>query len=784
MTPGDRRALLFASADFNGIDYVEVLDRNVQTGLRVHFINKTFVGKIDKITITGGETLAAVPVTFPDPTVAANWGLDAEKRPTFDVTAAFPGDFSTYTFAIDSPKIDPYFARVPFSFKALCPSDVDCEPPVAPCPIPSGDVPPIDYTAKDFLGFRRALSDFSAHRYPGWQERDEPDVGMMLMEAMCAVADDLSYTQDRIARERSLEEATQYRSLVRHARLVDYEPRMPTASSVVLQFNVQTASLVLPKPVIVRAAGPDGERIEFETGRGLGDATVYTVRKALNHGIVPYWLDDSRRCLRAGSTEMWIVGHAYALMKDTPLLLDTAAAVSADPHVRETVLLLHDAVEELDALFPPGGPPTPITHLTFKAPLVADHDLTRTTLAGNLVPATQGRTYQETFGFPTRAPSLPAVISAVARTGSNAAASPGAYAFSYTLARADLAWLPSGDPGGLPVPEITLVERGDEPVPWRWLRRLVDAERHDTGFTLERGAFRRVMRFADGTDQLDYDGDDGDTIRFGDGVFGALPNDDAIFDLAYRVANGARGNVNVDSIATVDEAFVHFGLSVTNPYPSTGGADIEPPERIKALAPYAFRATQYRAVTRTDYEAAAQTLAWVARAGTAFRWTGSWLTVFTTPDPHGTDVLSVDHRTELIDLLNRYRLAGYESYVPDPVYVSLDLQVSLCAHRSAFRGDVELAVLAALRTTAGGFFDHDSWTFGKALERGALEAAIQNAPGVDGVLSLTYRRRGLTNKFVTLPPLLTIGVDQLVRCDNDPNRPDAGTITVTVGGGK
>ena len=50
----------------------------------------------------------------------------------------------------------------------------------------------------------------------------------------------------------------------------------------------------------------------------------------------------------------------------------------------------------------------------------------------------------------------------------------------------------------------------------------------------------------------------------------------------------------------------------------------------------------YRAVVPADYEAAAETLPWVQRAGTAFRWTGSWLTVFTTPDTrHGTPIAPV-----------------------------------------------------------------------------------------------------------------------------------------------
>ena len=65
-------------------------------------------------------------------------------------------------------------------------------------------MPPIDYLAKDFLSFRQALLDFSALRYPEWQERSEADFGVMFLEALSALADDLSYTQDRVAAEATL----------------------------------------------------------------------------------------------------------------------------------------------------------------------------------------------------------------------------------------------------------------------------------------------------------------------------------------------------------------------------------------------------------------------------------------------------------------------------------------------------------------------------------------------------------------------------------------------------
>ena len=169
---------------------------------------------------------------------ATDWATDAEGRPILTLSVPAPGDFSYYTLTLTSDTLDPFFNHTTFSFKALCESDLDCAVPPLACPPLEGDAPPIDYLAKDFLSFRKALSDFSALRYPEWQERSEADFGMMFMEALCSLADDLSYTQDRIAAEATLDTATQRRSIVRHARLVDYEPQPATAARVLLQLDV------------------------------------------------------------------------------------------------------------------------------------------------------------------------------------------------------------------------------------------------------------------------------------------------------------------------------------------------------------------------------------------------------------------------------------------------------------------------------------------------------------------------------------------------------------------
>jgi hypothetical protein len=821
MDAKDRREKLRTSATFNGIDFVEIAGAD-QTRLRIHFLNAVPVtGTLDPLrpaTITGGEVLTTPTV---HPVAPGDWGTDDEGHPTLDLSVSAPGDFSTYTVTLFSPVLDPYFDHATFSFKALCPSDLDCAAVPPPCPELPDDAPPIDYLAKDFLSFRKALLDFSALRYPDWVERSEADFGMMFLEALSNLADDLSYTQDRIAAEATLDTATERRSVVRHARLVDYEPKPATAARVLLQLEV--TPVPVPTGLLLNAAGPDGEQIFFEIGDGLVDPKTGQLRTAISAtdprwnrwrrnadgavtldaggqpipNIPPYYWDDNDRCLRAGSTELWVQGQGFGFqvgdvahgILGTAILIDTRAETSADPPVREYVHLT-GADERTDPLYD-----VPLTRLRWSADEKPrfDHDLTRTTIAGNLVPATQGRRYTEAFVIETPPTANPFIPRAIARTGPNATPDSPIPQYLFTLAHSPVAWLMESDPAARPTPEIVLMERAKppatDPTPWRWRRILLDAQPFESAFTVDPARFRPIGQFPDGRALYDYDNDAGETIRFGDGTFGDLPEPDAQFQVTYRAGGGLAGNVAADTITAFDPAAAVFILVATNPFPATGGTDPETSEQVRRRAPQAFRRQQFRAVRPADYEAAAKSLPWVQNAGTAFRWTGSWLTVFTTVDPRESEQITVTEHTELINLLNRRRLAGYESYTPAPRFVSLDLIVTVCARPDAFRGDVAAELLTRLSASplpdgTMGFFFPDRLTFGTPLERSTLEAAIQRTYGVAGVVSIRYRQRGSFRDYREMPDQVLVHFDEILRVDNDPSTPERGSLRVHVEGGK
>jgi hypothetical protein len=70
------------------------------------------------------------------------------------------------------------------------------------------------------------------------------------------------------------------------------------------------------------------------------------------------------------------------------------------------------------------------------------------------------------------------------------------------------------------------------------------------------------------------------------------------------------------------------------------------------------------------------------------------------------------------------------------------------------------------------------------LQRSALAAAVQAVPGVEGVLSIEYRLRGVQAGFTAMPDTVTIAPDQILRADDDPSRPEAGSVAVIGVGGK
>jgi hypothetical protein len=831
----DRLTLLLDQSAVTGIDFVQVVDPEDQRVLRVFFLidpdklgdpiatgpfpQDAGTSVVTIRSVSGGERLAEVPIVR---TTYVQVPVDGIVRTVLEVETPEPGDFSIYQLTvIDEPKrrIDRFFNAIEFSFKQGCPSVLDCKPRGPDCP-PEDTVDfPVDYLARDFVSIRNALLDFAAQRYPSWRERIEADAGVMLTEIFAALGDELSYIQDRYAREAYLETASQRRSLRRHAQLVDYDIDDGLAAGTFLDLRVKTTAGLLGGIFVdagsrVWAPTQDEAPIPFELGQGISDKGKFWVQAAWNEMPV-HVPDESHPCLSAGTTELFLRG-TFPIAAQIPAGEDPAKfwigrwmLLKSDPEdpalpARRHLIRIVEVEQTADPLFlDASNDPLPVTRIQWEDEQALPFEicLKDVVVHGNLVFATAGETITEFFTIRSNSGISPAdasrVDSAIERQGPlNDVSCDRSVRFLYSLKETEafgLGWLNARPEIELQEVKASDLQPLDPPHLWEWKRTLLDSRGFEDDFALEDGTWRRIASFRRIRETIvhrDYANGFGFTVRFGDGEFGKIPGDGTVFQVRYRTGPGTKANLPADTITNLvnpsngteaDLAAILDG--VTNPLAITGGADPEDAEVIKQLAPEAFRAITFRAVRPEDYAETAERLPGVQRAGARFRWTGSWLSVFVTADPVGSFELRAELRKELTNLMDAVRQAGREVFVRNPRFVNIDLEIHICVEPFAYAGQVQAAVLEALlgrktlRPTTG-FFDPDNFTFGTPLRRSALEATIQEVNGVRGVEEMRIRARGLTDWRVFNELTFEVHDDQVIRLQNDPRFPERGSLRI------
>jgi hypothetical protein len=678
------------------------------------------------------------------------------------------GDKSDYFLTINDSRLDPFFNCRRFNFAVNCPNPLDCPEPVpAPPPAPPG--PGIDYLVKDYKSFRRALLAFLPSRVPGFTETNEADLAVTLAELFAYAGDQLSYFQDAVSNEAYFMTARQRQSVKRHAMLVDYRMHEGLAARTLIHFGV-AASVLVPVRAQIHTNDSDPSRqLFFETEEAV---QCYVVQNK----IQLYNWRGALCCLPAGSTSADLQGSPTSLNLAIGQLLvfeeflgsmqnpdgsTSLVASAADPARRQAVRVTCVCVAPVvDPLAPPNTLLTRVTWgavdaLTQDFCLQADSNGQVATIArGNLARASHGQTINgEVFN-----PSSP------------------------TLAQGPLTWLDPIDTPSAPLtwlvpPDVadprqalstvSLTVNGDV---WQEQQSLLDSEANDPDFV------------------VDVDNNGRGVLRFGDGQLGRSLPPFATFVLTYRVGNGSIGNVSADSLTQFPGAPSGVTLA-RNPLPGVGGTDPEPVEDVRRDAPQEFRAVQFRAVTAQDYANAALSVAGVADAQAVFRWTGSWLTVFTALDAVGRDGLPAPLKAAVTTRLESRRQAGYDLDVNDPVYVALKITLHICVDFNYYRADVQAAVSDALcngyRLNGGlGFFYPGNFTFGQPLYLSALYAAVQAIPGVLGVHARVFKRLHEPAQGELAAGELTVASSEIVRLDNNPSQPDFGVLKLDMDGGK
>jgi len=226
--------------------------------------------------------------------------------------------------------------------------------------------------------------------------------------------------------------------------------------------------------------------------------------------------------------------------------------------------------------------------------------------------------------------------------------------------------------------------------------------------TAGNGAYTEVQNFlaSTATDRhvaIVVDQNDRATLRFGNGVNGAIPS--GTITVRYKTGGGAKGNVEAGALSKVDGSFTDdngapVSVSVTNPAPASGGTDRQTIAQIKALAPESIRVLN-RTVSREDFEINARRLPEVARAlmltsnedaGIAEN-TGI---LFVVPRGGGPPSQAIkdavrEQVTEVFPSTLTFQVS-----VQDPVYVAVDVGATVFLRQGANVAIVRAGILKAL----------------------------------------------------------------------------------------
>lgn len=839
-----RLEVLKRSGSANAIEFLEVLDLAAPPGaprqqtLFVRLLRTGFTITPDNLRITGGERIRNIGIVWCAPAGSlppqAEPGLVTsidDVAHTLVVRTDSSGDYSTYTLSLvahsgseDPPAgFDPKLSSIEFSFKVECPADFDCAQ-VPLCPPVPGTQPVIDYLAKDYQGFRRLMLDRLSLLVPTWTERSAADVGVAMVELLAYAADNLSYRQDAIANEAYLATARQRVSVRRHARLVDYLLHEGCNARAFVQFEVTGQNVALPPHSQLLTRVPNLSTVVAPASRELRDAvaggaqvfeTAYlaVLDDRLNQLAFYSWGDDGC-CLPRGTTRATLLGHVDPLHVGDFLILEevvsstTFLAADADPAHRWVVRLIEVTLssDPSGQLFnePPVDGPVDVTEIAWDAtdalpfPLclsvAARPGLEVSVARGNVVLADHGLSLPEdALG---EVPAATLQLASAGPSGScdkqpptmvpprfRPALSQGPLTHGFDLA--SLVALPIGEDetwwpaSSLPLidprkatPCITSLVATLGPLTESWLPRqdLLASGLDDPHFVVE------------------VEDDGRARLRFGDNSRGKRPESGASFGALYRVGNGTAGNVGAEAIAHVVSVANGTFDAVRNPLSAAGGVDPEDIEAARRDAPQAFR-TQERAVTPADYAAAAERRPDVQRAAATFRWTGSWYTVFVTPDRFDGGDVDAGFVERLRRHLEPFRMAGYDLDIKPPRYVPLELTLHICVRPDYFRADVVHAVEQVLSSNVLpdgrlGIFHPDNFSFGEPVYLSRIVAAAQAVEGVDAVIPEQFQRLVNPNTTSLDDGVIGIGSLEIAQLANNPNFRERGQLTLNAGGGK
>ena len=720
--------------------------------------------------------------------------------------------------------MDPLLSHIEFGFRKACETGFDCQ---AEDFEPAPDYPqaPIDYTARDYAGFRRLMTDRMAQLMPGWRDTGAASPEIALVEMLAHVADRLSYAQDSVATEAYLDTARLRVSARRHARLIGYRMHDGCNARGFVHVTLRepaeegdpplAATIARHARFATRIEGvtpASGTTPALDTGISRGAQVFEAMEDAqlssAHNRIEIHDFGGVVSELAKGATSLQVrdPGRLLDLSTGDLVLIEQVAEPetgdAAPDFDRRYVVRLTGVVERVDPVgaTDEGGDPVPLETLELQwHPLDAlpeslpfarvetndiidgiepGPDQPSVVVRGNIVAVDHGMAGEVVEVVAERKPgrrrmTLPVPVGPITR----AVASTGGMAASSMMA---------SDPAAAQAQmTVQALDDGGPSEVWELADSFLESEKDDAYFVLETRE--------DGTSQL----------RSGDGIAGRIPEDGTVFELRCRIGSGPAGEVAPHAIAHLltdrhtglDGATVEpLGgvaadiVAIRNPKPLGGAVAPETIAEVRRNAPLALR-DQARAVTPADYARKLEERSEVQSARAVVRWQGSWRVIVLLVDL--VQGLELDDALELEfrKFLEPFRLAGHALEFRLPQFVPLEIDMRVCVLAGVPRRDVEqrLRRLFGSGTSASGskaLFHRDGLTFGDSLRLTPLIAAAQATTGVNHVELTGVRRQGRPGANTVLDDgIMHFGAYEIPVLDNDPNYPDRGMLRLTMEGG-
>lgn len=592
--------------------------------------------------------------------------------------------------------------------------------------LPQREARVLDLMAKDYDSLLRAMLDALPALAPQWQDRAEADLGMALLELFAYAGDQFSYTQDRVALEGFLRTATQFESVRKLLRLVDYAPDPGHAASVDLLVAASgNAPVLLQAAFAVGTQPPPGEQLAtsvvFETAQDL---------------IVHPALSDIALALEAPSSAD---GREAVLASiDTAMIGPGTRLLFSHGRQREWAEVASSLV----------GFTT--TTLTLKQPLAYRYPAgVGRTVRGNVVKATHGATQRQDehgSGLPNQ---------------------------SIELELAPLTCVLDAD--GEPQSTLAVTVGGER---WTEVEDFVASGAADPHFrTLRDNAGYITVLFGDGNAGRMPAANANIRIvyRVGTGEAG-------------RVAAEALTKFTADPSQHIEGVTNPFGALDPREPESISHAKLLGPHQLE-IQNRAVVESDYEAVAAAGVPVGDVRIAPI-QAKARFRWTGSWTTVFVSLDLPGRVPLAAARgvREAFESVLSAKKLAGLDVRVEDAHYAPLHIGLKVDIEPEFFARDVRVAVEAVLAGAPDArtlpFFGPGRFRFGQAVYLSDLYAVVAVLPGVRAVSVTRFKRLGDRYPDREAQGFIPVGNLEVARCDNDPSHPENGLLYVLTCGGK